>query len=451
MEFDTILVNGIAVTPRETFAADIAVKDGKIAFVGMAGGGLSTRAACVYDARGKYILPGIIDAHVHFREPGLTHKEDFASGSAAAVCGGVTTVLDMPNTVPAASTAERLREKLGLAEEKSRIDFGFFALLTESNTGELEGLRNAGALGFKIFLGSSTGDIASPPKGILLEQLRKAAGLGMRCGFHAENNGINTYYTERRKNGPGSEDPALLAEARPDISEAEAVAEALRLAEYSGAAIHIHHLSSRLGAELVRSAKRRGLPVSAETCPHYLLLDAGDYPRLGKAMKVYPPVRSKADREALWEALGDGTIDIIASDHAPHSAEEKEKTLWEAPAGLCGVETMVRLMLNEVNRGRLSLNDVVRLCAEAPARIWGIYPQKGSFIPGGDADFTIVDMEKTGPIRSGILHSKNRQTVYEGIETRGLPVGAMLRGRFVMKDGEPCGAAGYGRQVEKTP
>ncbi|GHV95688.1 dihydroorotase [Spirochaetia bacterium] len=445
MVYNALLKNGMLVGAKESFAADIAVADGKIACIGAADSSLT--AELVYDARGKFILPGVIDAHVHFREPGLTHKEDFETGSAAAAYGGITMIADMPNTQPVTSTVERFREKVCFAEEKSYIDFGLFALLNGENAGEIEGLQKAGALGFKIFLGTSTGDIAAPPADIMLEQLRKIAGMGKRIGFHAENNELNARFTALCRAGANPEDPALLARARPDISEADAIAAAIGFAEQSGAHIHIHHVSSRLGADLIRSAKKRLVPVSAETCPHYLLLDEDDYPRLGKAMKVYPPIRSKADREALWAALLDGTIDMIATDHAPHTAEEKERPLWEAMSGLCGVETSVRLMLNEVNKGRLSLNDYVRLASEAPARIWGLYPQKGSFVPGSDADFTIVDMEKIGVIRTNELHSKNKTGVYDGIETRGIPVAAMIRGDFVMRDGELCGKRGFGKFI----
>jgi dihydroorotase len=449
MKYDLLLKNGILVTSHGSFAADVAVKDGKIALIAAPGSSAGGSAVDeVSDVRGKFILPGVIDAHVHFREPGLTAKEDFETGSRAAACGGVTMAADMPNTLPVTAAAGDFAGKVRLAEEKSCIDFGLFALLTHENSGEMDALHEMGALGFKIFLGTSTGDIAAPGEGVMFGQMEQIARLKTRIGFHAENSALNEYCTRRCREGPRRDEPDILTRARPDFSEAEAVARAIRFSEYTGAKIHIYHLSAARSVDLVRDAKRRGLLVSAETCPHYLLFNAGDYPRLGGRMKVYPPIRGPEDQAALWEGIADGTIDMIASDHAPHTAAEKEKSLWEASSGLSGVETSVRLMLNEVNRGRLSLNDYVRLSSEAPARIWHIYPQKGSLRIGADGDFTIVDMEKTGIIRNDRLHSKNRTGIYDGLETRGMPVATIVRGRFVMKDGELTGAGGFGRLVK---
>jgi dihydroorotase len=454
MAYDLVLKNGTLATSRGSFAADLAVQDGKIALIA-APGGISPSGEIasgeIYDARGKFILPGIIDAHVHFREPGLTAKEDFETGSGAAACGGVTTVADMPNVLPVTAAAGDFVEKVRLAEEKSYIDFGLFALLTNDNSEEMEALHEAGALGFKIFLGTSTGDIAAPGEGVMFGQMQKIARFNTRIGFHAENSALNEYFTALCRESSRRDEPDVLMRARPDISEADAVARAIRFSEYTGAKIHLYHLSSALGVELVRDAKRRGLPVSAETCPHYLLFTAGDYSRLGSGMKVYPPIRGPEDQAALWEGIADGTIDLIASDHAPHTAGDKGKSLWEASSGLNGVETTARLMLNEVNRGRLSLSDYVRLSSEAPARIWHMYPQKGSLRIGADGDFTVVDMEKTGIIRNSGLHSKNKTGIYDGLETRGMPVATIVRGRFVMKDGELTGPRGFGRLVKPRP
>lgn len=335
-----------------------------------------------------------------------------------------------------------LAEKARAAGEKSYTDFGLFALLTQDNLGELPGLVREGALGFKVFLGTSVGNIAAPPLGTLYEQMRRAGP--RRIAFHAEDNELNEHFTRLCRELPG-DDPALLPRARPDISEAEAVARAIRLAEYTGAAIHICHVSAARSLALIREAKRRGLPVSAETCPQYLFLDSGDYPRLGTRMKVNPPVRSAEDREALWRGIAEGIIDMIASDHAPHTAEEKDRPLWEALPGIAGVETSAPLMLTAVNRGRLSLNDYARLASLAPARLWGLYPRKGGAGIACDADFTIVDMGKRGVIRNAELQSRHRASPYEGFETLGAPVAALLRGRFIMKDGVLTGRAGFGR------
>jgi dihydroorotase len=445
MKFDLVLKGGTLVTPQSSITADIGVKDGKIA--GIADAIDASHGEDVYDARGKHILPGLIDAHVHFREPGLTHKEDFASGSAAAAYGGITMVVDMPNVLPITATVKDFTEKARLAGEKSFIDFGLFALLSQDKLAEMEGLARAGALGFKIFLGTSTGDLAAPSQSLMFEQMKKAVALGIRIGFHAENNELNGYFTRLCKEAPNSDDPALLPQARPDISEADAIATALRFAEYTGAFIHIHHLSAKRSVQLVREAKLRGIPVTAETCPQYLFLDASDYRRLGTRMKVYPPIRYAEDREALWQGIADGTIDMIATDHAPHATEEKDRPLWEAMSGVTGVETSARLLLTEVNRGRLTLNEYVALASSAPAHIWKVYPRKGSFDINTDADFTVVDMNKTGLIRNAELHSKHNTSVYDGRETTGMPVATIVRGSIIMRDGVLTGQPGFGRLV----
>jgi len=440
MHYDLILKNGTLVTTEKSFIGDIAVSNGKIAAAGVLNPGDS--ADEVYDASGKHILSGIIDAHVHFRDPGLTGKEDFESGSIAAAFGGVTFIADMPNTLPVTSTVKHFNEKAAIAKEKSYVDFALFALLSNDNAAEMEGFKKAGALGFKVFLGTSTGDIAAPSAGVLFDQMQKSAALGLRVGFHAETSEINAHFTEFCKRMSNVPQGLLLAQARPVISEAPAIQIAICYAQYTGAKIHIHHITSADGAYLVAEAKERGINVSGETCPHYLLLDAQS-----GINKVYPPIREKEHRAGLWDALGKRIIDMIASDHAPHEKCEKQKTIWEAPGGLCGVETSVRLMLNEVNKGSLSLNDFVRIASENPAKVWGVYPQKGNLLPGADADFTVVDMKLERKIIAQELHSKSKTSPYDGITTKGLPVATIVRGSFVMKDGRLTGKKGFGALI----
>jgi dihydroorotase len=444
MNYDLIIKNGIIVTTKENFRGNIAVNNGKIVKTGNLD--LSDTSNQVYDADGKYILPGIIDAHVHFRDPGLTEKEDFESGSIAAVMGGVTMIADMPNVIPVTSTLERFNEKMNIAQKKSYIDFALFALISNDNLDEIEGLKNAGALGFKVFLGTSTGDIACPNEEILYQALEKCSKLGIRTGFHAENSGLNSYFKKlckyKAEERTEIRESQLLAEARPVISEAIAIQNAVCYAQYTGAGIHIHHVTSGDGARLVSAAKQKGVKISAETCPHYLLLDTED-----TAFKVYPPIRGKKQSKELWNAIKSGTIDMIASDHAPHTVLEKSLPVWEAPAGLCGVETFVPLMLNEINKGNLNLNNFVRLASEAPAKIWGVYPQKGNLLPGADADITIVDMKLKKTISAGSLHSKSKTSPYDGMEVQGLPVASIIRGVFVMRDGILTGKKGFGLHV----
>ena len=437
MNYDLIIKNGTIVTPKESFSGGIAVSNGKIVKTGELDP--SDTADEIYDASGKYILPGLIDAHVHFRDPGLTEKEDFETGSIAAAMGGITLVADMPNTVPVTSTVENFNEKASIARAKSYVDFALFALLNNDNSDEMADLKKSGALGFKVFLGSSTGDIAAPSYPVLMKQMDECVKLDMRIGFHAELNEINANFTTVAKKETDSPDGFWLDYARPVISEAQAINTIINYAFHTKAKVHIHHITSEDASVLAGKARDEGIDLTTETCPHYLIFDCQEYTH-----KVYPPIRDDSHRSALWDAVKFGVIDMIASDHAPHTAREKAMPVWGAPAGLSGVETLVPLLLNEVNRGNLSINDIVRMTSEAPAKIWGIYSQKGNLLPGADADITVVDMTIKKIIRASELHSKNKTSPYDGMEVQGFPAATIVRGAFVMKDGKLTGKKGYG-------
>jgi len=439
--YDLIIKNGTVVTAEKSVRCDIAVTNGKIQKIGEITS--DDTAAEVYNAEGLHVLPGIIDAHVHFRDPGLTEKEDFETGSMAAAMGGVTLIADMPNVIPVTSTVENLNEKIRIAKEKSYVDFALFALLNSDNLDEMEGLKDAGALGFKVFFGTSTGDIAAPSLDVLVKQMEKGAELGLRLGFHAESNEINANFTNIAKKETDTPDGFWFDYARPVLSEIQAIKTILSLAYERNTKIHIHHVTSEDGAALIAEAKEKEMDISAETCPHYLIFNCEEYTH-----KVLPPIRDSSHEDALWDSIREGIIDMIASDHAPHKESEKALTGWDAPAGLCGVETSVNLLLNEVNKGKLSINDYVRLSSFMPAKIWGIYPQKGSLEPGSDADITIVNLNKKKVIRASELHSKSKTSPYDGMEVQGEPVATIVRGVFVMRDGKLLGKKGCGELVK---
>jgi len=441
MHYDLIIRDGTIVTPQESSLGDVAVSKGKIVKTGVLDP--SDTADEIYDASGKHILPGLIDAHVHFRDPGLTEKEDFETGSIAAAMGGITLIADMPNTIPVTSTVDSFYDKLNIAREKSYIDFALFALLNNDNTNEMTGLKDAGALGFKIFFGSSTGDIAAPSYPVLMQQMDESVKLNMRIGFHAEVNEINENFTTIAKKETDSPDGFWLDYARPVVSEVKALEAIITYAYHTKAKVHIHHVTSEDAAFYITQAREKEIDLTTETCPHYLIFNCQEHTH-----KVYPPIREESHREALWEAVKNGVIDMIASDHAPHNAAEKSLPPWDAPAGLTGVETMVPLLLNEVNNGNLTLNDLARLVSEKPAKIWGIYPKKGNLLSGADADITIVDMNIKKIIRATELHSKSKTSPYDGMEVHGIPVATIVRGSFVMKDGKITGKKGYGVLVK---
>jgi len=445
MRVDLLIKNGTIVTPERTFEGSIAVKDGKIAAV-IAGGELP-EADEVYDATGKVVTAGLIDGHVHFREPGVDYKEDFQTGSTAAAFGGITTVIDMPNVKPPLSDLDSFNKKIECGNARSLVDYGVFGVILQENKDDLKAIADAGIVGFKIFLGSTIGNIPAPDDGMMYEEFKIVAETGLRCGFHAENNQIINHFTKQLKDA-GVTDPKCFPESRPAVAEADAINKVINFSKYTGAKVHIYHMSSKEGVELVKEAKAQGVDITAETCPHYLLKNVSDYDKVGPILKMNPPVRYKEDNERLWEGLNEGSVDMIATDHSPHTKEEKSGNIWEATAGFCGVETSVPLMLTAVNEGKISLTDYVRCASETPAKVWSIFPQKGSLYVGTDADITIIDMNKEGVIRNDELHSKNNVGPYDGDKTKGAPVATIVRGKFIMKDGELLGKPGYGQLVK---
>ena len=433
MSYDLVIKNGTLATPEATLKANVGVKGGQIAAI--ASGPLDGEK--VIDAKGLHVLPGLIDGHVHFRDPGLTYKEDFATGSQAAAAGGICTIIDMPNTKPPLSTAEAFREKASLGESKSCVDFGVVAVVVQDNVDRIPELATTGILGYKIFMGETVGAIPAPDDGAMLEAFGLIAKTGLRVGFHAENNQIMQHLIKRFK-AQGRTDALAHLESRPEISEADAIQKVILFAQSTGAKVHIYHMSSRKGMELVATGKGAGVDVTAETGPHYLLLDGpSDMPRLKAMLKMNPPVRGKEHGAALFKGLLDGSVDMIATDHSPHTLEEKLKeNIWEAIPGFCGVETSVPLMLTQVNAGRLTLNQYVQVASENPARVWGMYPKKGRLAVGSDADFTLVDMKQEGVIRSERLHSRSQVSPFDGYKVKGLPVYTIVRGNVVMQHGE---------------
>lgn len=454
---DLVVRNGWVVTPEETFKGGIAIKDGKFCAIGT--DDLLPEAKETIDAKGKHILPGVIDGHVHFRVPGLDYKEDFTTGSMAAVCGGVTMVMDMPNVVPPTADAEKVREKIGLAEGRFYCDYGFFGVVVQTNTDQILPMAEAGVLGYKIFFGETIGNLPFPDDGMCIEAFSRIAESGLPLGIHAENRQIMAYYTNKLKS-EGKNDPLFWEASRPDICEAESVHHALFFAETYGAKLHVYHMSSKQAAWMVRDAKARGLRVTAETGPHYLLREYKDMAEVGPLLKMNPPVRSRDHAEVLWDGLLRGYIDMIATDHSPHTFEEKgvadlsgkmtKPTIWDCISGFCGVETGVPLMLTEVNRGRMTLNHYVKLTSENPARVWQVWPQKGAIRLGSDGDVTIVDLGKEWVIDGNKLHSKNRPTPWHGWRVKGMPIYTIVRGHIQMREGEVVGKP-IGRLVRPNP
>ncbi len=445
-EVDLVIRGAKVVSSDQIIEASVAIAGERIVAVGHDDMMPASREEMRAD--GLYLLPGAIDSHVHFRDPGYPHKETWKSGSAAAACGGVTTVFDMPNTNPPTSTLAALKLKLHAAES-SYVDFGIHGLLGDDTIDHLHELLEAGVTSFKAFVGNTFGNLPAPSDGALLEGFELLAPLGIRTTVHAENSSI-LFRRQQALQAAGRIDALAHLAARPAVAEIEAIGRVLTLAEWTGARVHIAHHSAADSLYLLRQAKQRGVDVTAETCPQYLLLNTDHMLKLGGIMRLNPPIREARHNQPLWDALMDGTIDMIATDHAPHTPEEKTReSIWDCDCGFPGVETQMALMLTEVNRERASLMDYVRWSAVAPAKAWGLYGTKGVIAPGAHADIAIVDMERKGILSQNRLQSISKISPWNGRAVQGYPLHTLVRGRFVMRDGRlVADAAGWGRSVK---
>jgi dihydroorotase len=356
----------------------------------------------------------------------------------------------MPNTIPPTGNAEILAAKHEIAASKACVDFGLYGLLGDDTIEHVADLVDGGVIGFKLYMGNTFGRIPSPSTGAMLEAFEVVAATGKRISLHAETNSIMERRQERLS-AAGRRDPLAHVASRPAVVAVEAVSRAAILAEWTGARIHILHISSAEELRPLREGKARGVDITGETCPHYLLLSTDDYHDLAGIIRVNPPVREAHNREPLWAALNDGTIDLIATDHAPHTPEEKTRNdIWAVDCGFPGVETQMPLMLTEVNNGRMSICDYVRLSSFNPAKIWGLYPRKGAIQPGADADLAIVDLAREHTLNDAALQSRSKISPWNGRRVKGLPVHTLVRGRFVMRDRTLLdGVRGWGRSVHK--
>ncbi|MCU4926828.1 allantoinase AllB [Halobacteria archaeon AArc-dxtr1] len=452
MTVDLVVRNCTVVTPAgRTEDAGVAVEDETIAAV--ARSDRLPEARREIDADGRVLVPGIVDCHIHNREPGLEYKEDWESATRSAAAGGVTTVVGMPNTDPVIDRPEHLELKFERGEAGAHVDFQSYAVVTSENLDLIPDIDDAGALGYKIFLGSTVGDVPPPTDGEILEAMEAIRETGKRLGFHEENGEIIDHYTAQFQAEEKNE-PIDHAHSRPVIAEREAVERMVTFAEETDAKIHMFHVSSGSAAEAVADGRDRSVDVTAETCPHYLWFTEEVLREKGNVARVQPPIRDREERARLWDALEDGAIDCIATDHAPHTDAEKGvddpfADTWESISGFVGLETEVPAMLTFVDRGWLSLEEWVYHHSARPAEVWGLYPTKGSLQVGTDADFTLVDPDREWTLEDrNALHSKSRVTPFEGETFTGAPTTTVVRGEVVYDDGEVVGESGYGTRVD---
>ena len=424
MQNKTLLIkNGYLTNSKDISKRDVFISNGKISEIG----DLShVESDYVIDASNQYVLPGIIDPQVHFRDPGLTHKEDLYTGSMAAASGGVTTFFEMPNTNPATTTIKKLNQKYEVANNKSLVNYSFFLGATSDNIDEIKNLKNN--CGLKIFMGSSTGDLLVDDD----ESLDKIfASCNRVIAVHAEDEDI---LKESAKLIKGT-DFSNHVKARPVEAALKATTKATKLALKYNKRLHVLHLSTAEEVQFIREHKSTNL-ITCETTPQHLLMNAPDiYNEIGSFAQLNPPIREKYHQEELWKGLLDGTIDCIATDHAPHTLEEKSLPYGQAPSGMPGVETSLTLMLNEVSKGRIKLENIVQLMSENPANIYKM-KNKGFIKPGYDADITIVDMNKEKTILNESMKTKCGWTAFNGVKTKGWAQYTIVNGNIVYDDGK---------------
>jgi dihydroorotase len=423
LSFDCVLINGTVVNHDGVGLRDIGVRDGRIAEIGALSGAAAGERV---DCRGLHILPGVIDTQVHFREPGLVHKENLETGSRGAVLGGVTAIFEMPNTDPATTSGDALADKLHRAKDRMHCDFAFWIGGTHDNTADIPELEHLpGAAGIKVFMGSSTGRLLVADDEGVLAILKKTR---RRAAFHSEDEARLNERKALRVPGDPSSHPLW----RDEVAALRSTQRLIRLAREARAQVHVLHISTREEMEFLAGAKD---VASCEATPHHLTLSSEDYRRLGTKLQMNPPVRGPEHRDAIWRGLGQGVVDVLGSDHAPHTLEEKARPYPESPSGMTGVQTLVPVMLDHVSAGRLTLQRFVDLTSAGPQRLFGIIG-KGRIAAGYDGDFTIVDLKRTEAIRDSWIASRAGWTPYDGKRVTGWPVGAFVRGRRVMWDGE---------------
>ncbi|HET9002257.1 MAG TPA: dihydroorotase family protein [bacterium] len=429
------------VTARGRFPADIHVQDGKIVALGTH----DTPAAQVVDAGGLLAIPGVVDSHVHFMDPGEPDREDFITGSAAAAVGGTTTVIEHTHAAPVLDV-EGLHRKVAHLQHRSLIDFGLGAHVWPDRLDRLHELWAAGPAYLKVFTCETHG-VPAVLAGDLLQCFRAAARFGGLLLIHCEDDAM-TRERERVLRAAGRIDYGIIPEWRSREAEEVAAAETALLARMTGARVVIAHTSHPEAVDLVRRERMRGASLWVESCPQYFFLQESEVLDHGPFRKFTPPARLKSGEEAaaMWRLLAEGGITHISTDHAPSTrAQKQDGDIWQVPFGLPGVETTLTLMLHAVHHGWVTLERVVDALCERPARLYGFYPRKGGLLPGADADIALVDPARSRVIRDAQVISKAGWSPYAGMAVVGGPVMTFSRGRLVAKDGRPVGEPGWGR------
>lgn len=449
--YDLLIKNGTVVTKESIGVRNIYVRNEEIAAV--TAELLDEPAKKIIDAEGLYVYPGFIDTHVHSRDGGSTHKEDFFHSTKAAAAGGITTLFEMPNAVPAVVDKESFERQKANLLSKAHVDFAMWGLcIGNLNNDKLQELSDCGVGAFKFFWGyaidkntysliynyDKENQEVIPPfdDGEVYEIFEAVAKTGKPIAIHAENADLIKSLTANIKAEDYENEFEALLACRPNLAEELVVHTAIQYSKETKAKLHILHISAKETVDLIKEAKEKHIQVTGETCPHYLYLTNEDYDRIGSMIKCYPPVRRKEDQQKLWEGVEEGILMSVCSDHAPHTPEEKEGSLFQIPSGMCGLETLVPLMMQAVNDGKISKQQLASVLSEEPAKMFGIYPKKGSLEAGTDADISIVDFDREYIVKKEDFQSISKVTAFDGMKIKGKPVYTILRGNVIMEEGE---------------
>jgi len=440
---DLVIYNGKININDAFITAGLAIDEGRI--VKVAKKTNMPSASEEIDINEHFILPGLIDVHTHLRDQKQSYKEDFSTGTAAAAAGGITLCLDMPNNEPVTMDAESLKERMRAAAGRALVNVAFYSAFPRESA-EISHVVDEGAVAFKLFLTKQIGGVEIDSDDALEKAFHQVRQCDVPVAVHAEDRASLESAMKGLKQTKRNDIDAYLKAHSPDVEE-KAVNRILKLVEKTKSHTHFCHISSKLGLDAVLDGKKSGLPISCEVTAHHLMLSSVDLKRCGTIALSDPPLRSKQDIEALWEALSQGSIDIIASDHAPHLFEEKKaESIWHVKPGFPNLETIVPLILAQINKGRLTIADLVRLMAENPAKIFHLN-ERGHLAKGYHADVIIVDMHKEYKINASKFYSKAKYSPFDGWRVKGKPIKTFVNGRLVMDDSEIIAKPGTGQIV----
>ncbi|MBU7026153.1 MAG: allantoinase AllB [Theionarchaea archaeon] len=445
---DLNIKNGKVFLETGLIEAGISIDNGKIVAIGKENALLD--ADKTIDARNRVIIPGGIDVHTHILDLVYAYRDDFYTGTQAAASGGITTVLEMPLGIEGKSVTEAFDMQLNTMKEKCLIDFGLIGAAGQTTIDSIHELAQKGCIAYKTFMTNppeeeaELRDLAAKDDYYLLKIFSEIARTGLVASVHAENDAIIQNEVNRLR-AAGKKDFQAHTESRPPVAEDEACASALVLGHYTAVKLNLVHMSSNRAFSFIRTAKKKGWDVTCEVTPHHLLLTSENGTRIGAWAKVDPPLRSQEHVKAAWDALNDGTIDMVASDHSPYSHHEKESdNIFECGSGTPGVETLLPVMLDAVNKERIKLNRLVETTSRTPAKRFGIYPQKGVIAVNADADLVIVNMKKEYTIKNENMFTKSKVTVFDGMKVQGVIEKTLVRGTIVYDNGEFHVKKGYG-------